>query len=265
MSTSHDGDEKNNDKVSCLIVTADRKELLKRSLHSYKNQTHQNKEVVVVDNGHERVDDLLKDFNSDEVRYIRVEPSPDNILGDLRNISLEKATGDFLTCWDDDDWFHPERIEIELKTLKQGYDACCLTGNLFHIDTEKFMDHPYRGALPNGSPSSIMHRRSSEIKYPSLRREEDTVYLDKWRDEKKYKSLDLSYSYLFVRVFHGTNVSGKKHFLRRLKNTPASWLQYIWHAKIKNNIFDHPKFDLTRKERESFRLFMADSKKFGLL
>lgn len=265
MSTSHHGDGINNDKVSCLIVTADRKELLRRSLHSYKNQTHPNKEVVVVDNGHVRVDDLLADFDSEEVKYIRIEPSPENILGELRNISLEHATGDYLTCWDDDDWFHPERIEVELQTLKQGYDACCLTGNLFHIDTDEFMNHPYRGALPNGSPSSIMHRRNSKIRYPSLRREEDTVYLDKWRDRKRYKSLDLSYSYLFVRVFHGTNVSGKKHFLRRLKNTPASWLQYMWHAKIKNNIFEHPKFKLTEKERESFKLFIKDSKKFGLL
>ena len=265
MSTSQRGDDTKKDKVSCLIVTADRKELLKRSLHSYKNQTHQNKEVVIVDNGHESVEDLLHDFDSNEVKYIRIEPSPENILGDLRNISLEHASGDFLTCWDDDDWFHPERIEIELKALKQGYDACCLTGNLFHIDTEEFIDHPYRGALTNGSPSSIMHRKNDSIRYPSLQREEDTVYLDKWRKQKKYTSLDLSYSYLFVRVFHGTNVSGKKHFLRRLKNTPASWLQYIWHAKINGNIFEHPKFDLTEKERESFNLFIKDSKKFGLL
>src|SRR6056297_1886410 len=132
MSTSHHGDGLNNDKVSCMVVTADRKELLRRSLHSYKNQTHPNKEVVVVDNGHVRVDDLLADFDSEEVKYIRIEPSPENILGELRNISLEHATGDYLTCWDDDDWFHPERIEVELQTLKQGYDACCLTGNLFH-------------------------------------------------------------------------------------------------------------------------------------
>jgi glycosyltransferase involved in cell wall biosynthesis len=265
MSNSKNSRKPGSDKVSCLIVTADRRQLLKRSLHSYKNQTHKNKELVVVDNGHEKIEDLLADFPNGEVKYIRVEPSPNNILGDLRNISLDEASGDYLICWDDDDWFHPERIEIELKTLQQGYDACCLTGNLFHIDTEKFMEHPYRGFLPNGSPSTIMHIRNDQIRYPSLQREEDTIYLNQWRKHKKYKNLDLSYAYLFVRVFHGDNVSGKKHFLRRLKNTPVSWLQYMWQAKIKDDIFSHPKFQLSGKEQESFDLFMADSRKFGLL
>jgi len=265
MSPSHATDDNKDDKVSCLIVTADRKNLLRRSLHSYKRQTHSNKEIVIVDSGEEPVENLLTDFNSEELKYIRIEPSKKYVLGDLRNISLEHATGDYLTCWDDDDWFHPDRIAIELQVLKQGYDACCLTGNLFHIDTEEFMEHPYRGLLPNGSPSSIMHRRSEDIRYPSLKREEDTVYLNEWRKKKRYKSIDLSYSYLFIRVFHGTNVSGKKHFLRRLKNTPTSWIQYMWHAKIRGDIFEHPKFELTEKEKESFRLFMEDSRKFGLL
>lgn len=265
MSLSNSRAEYDDPLVSCLVVTADRKTLLQRSLHSYKNQTYKNTELVVVDNGIEPIEKLLNDFNSERVQYVRVEPSEDLVLGDLRNISLSKANGDYLICWDDDDWFHPKRIEIELQTLQKGYDACCLTGNLFHIDTEEFMEHPYRGSLPKGSPSSIMHRKSNEIRYPSLSREEDTVYLEKWRDKKKYKRLDLSYSYLFVRVFHGSNVSGKKHFLRRLKNNPRSWIQYVWHAKIKNRLFDHPKFDLTEKEKESFRLFIEDSQKFGLL
>lgn len=255
----------NHDKVSCLIVTADRKDLLRRSLHSYKKQTYPNKEIVVVDNGHESSAELLTDFDSDEVNYIRIEPSPDNILGELRNISLDNATGDFLVCWDDDDWFHPKRIEMQLNTLRQGYDACCLKGNLFHIDIPEFLNNPYVGSLPDGSPSSIMHRKNNDIRYPSLQRGEDTVYLNKWRKKKRYKQLDLSYSYLFIRVFHGSNVSGKKHFLRRLRNSPKSWLQYMWHAKIKGNLFDHPQFDLTKKERKSFNMFLEDSRKLGIL
>lgn len=253
------------DKVSCLIVTADRKRLLRRSLESYKNQSHRNREIVIIDNGVEPVDDLLQDFNSEEVVYVKIEPSPDNILGELRNISLEHAKGDYMICWDDDDWFHPDRIKIQLDALKDGFDACCLEGNLFHINADEYSEYPYIGSLPGGSPSSIIHRRDDNIKYPSMNREEDTVYLNEWKMKKRYRQLDLSYSYLFVRVFHGTNVSGKRHFLRRLKNSPESWIQYFWHSKIKRNLFGHPKFSLSKKERESFEMFVRDSEKFGLL
>ncbi|WP_069132418.1 glycosyltransferase family 2 protein [Rhodohalobacter halophilus] len=253
------------DKVSCLIVTANRKELLRRSLVSLKNQTHKNIEVVVIDNGEEKVEKLLQMFPSEQVNYTYIQPSPDNILGDLRNISLDKATGDYMICWDDDDWFHPKRIEIQLNTIKSGFDACCLEGNIFHIDSPDLIDHPYIGRLPDGSPSSIMHKRSDAIRYPSMRRGEDTVYLNRWMDQGRYKMLDLSYAYLFVRVFHGTNVSGKKHFLRRLKNSPKNWIQYMWHAKVKRDLFGHPKFQLTADEQKAFDMFLKDSKKLGIL
>lgn len=252
------------EKVSCLIVTADRKNLLQRSLYSYKNQTHSNKELVIIDNGREPIEELLSDFEKSEVCYVRVKPSEDNVLGNLRNLSLEHATGNYITCWDDDDWFHPERIEIQLSFIKKGYDACCLTGNLFHIDTDTFWEHPYRGSLPDGSPSTILHRKNEDIRYPSLPREEDTVYLNEWMNHR-YKALPMDYTYLFVRCFHGTNVSGKKHFLRRLKNSPVNWLRYQWHAKVKGNLFEHPKFKLTEKEKESFTLFLEDSRKFDLI
>lgn len=256
---------KEEEKVSCLIVTANRKKLLKRSLLSIKNQTHKNIEVVVVDNGKEKVDELMKMLPEEQVNYTYIQPSPDNILGDLRNISLEKATGDFMICWDDDDWFHPKRIEVQLNTLKKGYDACCLEGNIFHIDSPGLINHPYIGQLPDGSPSSIMHRRNDQIRYPSMRRGEDTIYLNRWIEQGRYKMLDLTYAYLFVRVFHGSNVSGKKHFLRRLKNSPISWIQYLWHAKIKGDLFGHPKFQLSEKEQKAFEMFINNSKELGIL
>jgi len=256
---------KEDDKVSCLIVTANRKKLLRRSLLSLKNQTHKNIEVVVVDNGEEKVDDLMDLFPQKKVNYTYIQPSPDNILGDLRNISLENATGNYMMCWDDDDWFHPKRIEIQLQSLSSGFDVCCLEGNIFHIDSPDLINYPYIGRLPDGSPNSIMHRRNDQIRYPSMRRGEDTVYLNQWIEQGRYKMLDLSYAYLFVRVFHGTNVSGKKHFLRRLKNSPINWIQYMWHAKIKGDLFGHPKFKLSEAEQESFEMFMRDSKELGIL
>lgn len=253
------------EKISCLIVTADRRELLKRSLYCYKKQTHPNTELVVVDNGEDTIDDLLTDYPSDEVRYVRVEPSPDNVLGEMRNISLENATGDYITCWDDDDWFHPDRIKIQLNTiLDNNADACCLTTSLMHLNNEKFMHHPYKGTLKGGVPPSILHRKNDSIRYPSLNRHEDTQFLDQWK-QKKYVQLPSEYAYLFIRCYHGTNTWEEDHFVRRMRNSPIGLIQYFWYAKIKDNLFEHPSFQLSPKQKEAFQQYLEDSSKFDLL
>jgi glycosyltransferase involved in cell wall biosynthesis len=254
----------NNDRVSCLIVTANRHQLLRRSLLSLKKQTYPSVEVVIIDNGDEPVENLLDQFSFPHLTYEYIPPPHNFTLGDLRNRSLDLAGGEYMICWDDDDWFHPQRIEVQYETLKSGYDACCLEGTIFHIDTPELIHHPYIGRLPKGSPSSIMHRRNDLIRYPSLNREEDTEYLNRWRCVASYKKLGLDYAYLFVRVFHGENVSGKKHFLRRLRNSPMSWAFYMWYAKITNNLTGHPKFRLSEKEEESFRMFLNASKEVDL-
>jgi len=252
-------------KVSCLLVTADRRNLLKRSLHCYRNQTYENTELVVVDNGHDRIDDLLANFNSDEINYNRIDPSPENVLGDLRNISIDQATGDYLTCWDDDDWYHPERIALQMEFLNQGnYDACCLTTSLVHLNSERFKSHPYKGTLKHGVPPSILHQKDDRIRYPSLDRKEDTYYLKQWR-KKRFALMSSKFSHLLIRCYHGSNTWDQEHFIRRIRNSPKKLLQYIWHAKVKKNLFAHPNFRLTEKQEAAFQMFMDQSHELDLL
>lgn len=252
-------------KVSCLVVTADRGKLLKRSIHCYKKQTYPNTEFVVVDNGENTIKDLLFDLPSEEVKYIRIEPSPENILGEMRNVSLEHATGEFITCWDDDDWFHPDRIKIQLETLlTEGADACCLTTSLMHLNDEKFLKHPYKGTLKDGVPPSILHRNDDDIRYPSLNRHEDTRFLKQWK-KRRYTQLPPEYAYLLIRCYHGTNTWEQNHFVRRIRNSPVSLIQYFWYVILKGDLFDHPSFKLSDEQREAFEQFLKDSARFNLL
>jgi len=258
--------DQNNDqpKISCLTVTANRKHLMKRAVQCFQNQTYQNKELVVVDDGKQDLGKLLQSLPAEEVNYIKLEKKPENTLGKLRNKSLQEAGGDFLVQWDDDDWYHPKRIEIQANKLMDGYDACCLSGSLMHLDEEPYMHHPYVGYLSNGIPGSIMHRANADIQYPHKRRAEDSIYLDEWM-EKRYKKLSDDYSHLFIRCYHGQNTWEKDHFLRRIRNNPKDAILYIWHKFIKNNLFGHQKFSLTEDQRKAFSLFLKDSQELGLL
>ena len=247
-------------KVSCVMVTADRPHLCRRAIRCYQHQSYPNKELVVLDNGNEAIEELLESVPASQLRYQKVTRTPDLILGDLRNSALALATGDvIIPQWDDDDWYHPDRISIQVQTLQQGYDACALSGTLMHVDSEPYFHHPYIGLLPNGVPPTIMHKRDDSIKYPSLPRTEDTVYVNAWR-ERTYSLLPQSYSYLYIRSFHGSNTWEINHFLRRMRNTPLDTVRYAWYRFIRRDLFAHPRFQLSTVMKDAFRLYLEDSK-----
>lgn len=250
-------------KVSCLTVTADRKQLMKRAIRCFNSQTYKNKELVIVDDGKQDLGDLLASLPSDQVKYVKLEKKPENTLGKLRNRSLEEANGDFMVQWDDDDWYHPERISIQAQTLLDGYDACCLSGALMHLDEEPYMQHPYIGYLPDGVPGSIMHRANSEIRYPHTRRAEDTVYLKEWMD-RRYLQLPDEYSHLFIRCYHGSNTWEKDHFLRRVRNNPKDAVFYVWYKFVKDSLFDHPRFRMSDKQQKAFEMYLNHSQDLDL-
>ena len=252
-----------NPKVSCLMVTANRKHLMKRSVSCFLQQDYSHKELVIVDDGDQDLEEILQLIPSEQLNYIKLEKKPVNTLGKLRNRTLDEAHGDFLVQWDDDDWYHPRRISIQAQMLMNGHDACCISGALMHLDEEPYMKHPYVGFLPDGIPGSIMHRADSSIRYPHTRRAEDTVYLNDWM-QKRYLQLPDKYSYLFIRCYHGSNTWEKDHFLRRVRNNPKDALLYGWHKFVKGNLFDHPRFELDRAEQEAFSMYLKNSKKMDL-
>lgn len=236
---------------------------MRRSILCFQNQSYPNKELVVVDDGEQDLEDVLQVLPASELRYIKLKKDPENTLGKLRNRSLDEARGDFIIQWDDDDWYHPDRISVQAKALNDGYDACCLSGALMHLDEEPYMQHPYVGYLPDGVPGSIMHRADSAIRYPHTRRAEDTVFLKKWMD-KRYVQLPKDCSHLFIRCYHGSNTWEKEHFLRRIRNNPKDAVFYVWNKFIKNDLFAHPRFQLNDDEREAFEMYLNDSRNLDL-
>ena len=255
---------KNLPKVSCLMVTADRPDLCRRAIRCYNRQTYKNKELVVVDDGETDLATVLSEVPDDELTYLRLPGSSNYVLGKLRNIALDTASGDIFTQWDDDEWYHPERIEKQVEVLLEGYEACCLQATLMHISDKEFFAHPYIGLLKKGVPGSIMHFASEDIRYPELKRAEDSIYLDKWL-QKDYTTLSTNQAYLFIRCFHGENTWEKEHFLTRMRNTIPDTLSYLWYRFVRRNIFLHPRFNLENKAREAFQLYLEDSKELELL
>ncbi len=81
-------DEAERPLISCVLPTYNRRGFLPHAIHYFLRQDYPNKELVVIDDGGDAVDDLIPGIRS--IRYIRL---PQKItLGAKLNLCCEKAS-----------------------------------------------------------------------------------------------------------------------------------------------------------------------------
>jgi len=251
--------------ISCIMVTADRHDLCRRAILSYRNQTWSNTELVVLDNGRRKMDALLSELPDREVRYAHVPNDGSLTIGELRNRSLEMVTGDLVAPqWDDDDWSAPDRLEVQAAALNDaGASACMLSASLMHVDDDEYFDYPFIGWLRGGVPPTLLHVRNDDIRFPHLPRTSDTVYKNEWH-EKGTTILPISTAHLHLRYFHGENIWERDHFLRRMRNRPKDLLAFGWWKYIRRDLKSHPRFRISPEARKAFHQYLEDSEAAGL-
>jgi glycosyltransferase involved in cell wall biosynthesis len=245
------------------MVTANRKALARRAVHCFTRQSYANRELVVIDDGEEDLSELLEAIPPDRLIYRRIPRAAENVLGRLRNVALDTARGALMAQWDDDDWYHPDRLIHQVAAILGGADACCLAGTLMHLDDPAWFHRPYVGLLKDGVPGSIVHRRDPAIRYPEQRRAEDSRFLDAWL-ERPYAQLSRDHAHLFIRCFHGANTWEQRHFLTRMRNTPRDSIEYVL-RRATGTLDRHSRFRLSEAERAAFGLYLNESRALGLL
>ena len=96
--------------VSVLIRTCGRPHVLRMALNSILEQTYKNIEVVIVEDGNNISEEMLKrDYG--QLSYIYEATGQKVGRCEVGNRAMELATGMYLNFLDDDDAFFPEHIE----------------------------------------------------------------------------------------------------------------------------------------------------------
>ena len=253
--------------VSCLMVTRDRAQLAQRALHCLANQTWENLELIIIDDGDEDYEPVLSAYRDRiDIHYHRIESRPGEVfLGGLRNLSLDHARGEFCCQWDDDEWYHPERISTQMQPVMEGSaDGSVLRYTLMHLDAPQLVESPYRGYVRKATPGTLLHR-SSEVRYPNTPRAEDTVYLQDQREALDIVTLEETSSHLFIRCFHGDNTWDERHFTKKLRKTLPDALHFWLSRYILRDLRRHPAFKLSPIEQQTTQRFLAESRELGVL
>ncbi len=103
--------EKNYPFVSCICPTYNRRRFLPYLLHIFDSQDYPKtrRELIILDDSPESSQDIIDTYKKDNlINYIH---HPEKLhLGKKRNMLNDLAKGDYIVCFDDDDYYPPTRI-----------------------------------------------------------------------------------------------------------------------------------------------------------
>ena len=116
--------EENNPFISIIIPTFNRQELLPKAINSIRNQSCENWELIIIDDGSTDQTSVLLDSYKDDSR-IKSFYQDNQGVSVARNYGVKKSTGDYIIFLDSDDTFYPDLIQTLYDVNFENYDIIC--------------------------------------------------------------------------------------------------------------------------------------------
>jgi glycosyltransferase involved in cell wall biosynthesis len=194
--------------VSCIMPTFNRRPFVPEAIRNFLGQDYPNLELIVVDDGSDSIADLLP--NDPRIIYIRMHERRN--IGAKRNLACERARGELIVHWDDDDWYPPSRVRVQIEALRQRGGDVCGSSVVYYLDREQQRAYCYRYS---GSPvawvagNTLAYRREAwaRNRFADIQVGEDSQFV--WRLPAE-RVIDLRDPSLCVGSVHASNVSPKE-------------------------------------------------------
>ena len=105
--------------VSICTPTYNRRPFIESMFECFRHQTYprDKMEWIIVDDGTDKIEDLIKQSNLPQIRYFKVKKKMK--LGEKRNFMHKYVNGSIVVYMDDDDYYPPQRVEHCVETLLQ--------------------------------------------------------------------------------------------------------------------------------------------------
>lgn len=160
-------------KISVVIPTHNRAELLPRAVKSVQSQTRPVDEIIIVSDGStDDTEEIVKRFAEEDERIRLIAYHPGHNGNYARNRGIEAATGEFIAFLDDDDEWLPKKTELQMALFEKDQEVGLVYSgqNCIYTDTGvSYSSHPmWRGDLSKkiflrgeiGTPSQVIVRKN---------------------------------------------------------------------------------------------------------
>ena len=193
--------------VSCIMPTSNRRPFVPLAIRQFLTQDWPDSELVVIDDGDDRVADLIPD--DPRIRYI---PSDRKLsIGAKRNLACDLARGEIILHWDDDDWMEDRRTRFQVESLLESKADLCGLPRLYFHDPASGRSWEYSCLRRDKmwlAGATFCYRKSLWMgsPFPDTNTGEDVRFL--WSDRPK-KLLPLRDSSFYVARIHPGNTGSR--------------------------------------------------------
>jgi hypothetical protein len=201
--------------VTAVMLTANRPQQARLAVGCYRRQSWPNRRLLIGNTGDDRsLEPWLEELGDPSIDLVPMARAG-RTLGELRNALVDRADGDFVCVWDDDDLHHRHRIETQMAAVTAaGADACVLARiTIWSPGTAQV-------AIPKHRPweGTLLCRRAVMPRYAPVETSEDTPVVNALKVGHRFLQIDAAD--LYVYVWHAANTSGDEHFRTMVNRSP---------------------------------------------
>jgi len=119
--------------VSICTPTFNRRPFIETMFQCFRNQDYpkHRMEWIIVDDGTDKIRDLIEASNIPEIRYFELEEKI--MLGAKRNFMHKQCKGSIIVYMDDDDYYPPDRVSHAVERLLGDQKALCAGSSEIYI------------------------------------------------------------------------------------------------------------------------------------
>lgn len=153
--------------VSIIIPTFNREKFIGAAIESILEQTYQDFEIIVVDDGStDGTADIVKLFPTDKLKYIY---QMNHGRSNARNHALKIATGRYITFLDSDDLYLPNKLELQVGYLDTHPDVGMVYTSAYCMDENgNSINHRYDAEVSGWIYQEIAFFRPVTITLPTV-------------------------------------------------------------------------------------------------
>lgn len=176
--------------ISVIMLTYNRENLVSRAIESILNQTCQDFEFIIVDNGSTDHSGVIADCYATQDHRVRVIHRERGNIGAGRNTGLDNAHGEYIAFIDDDDWAEPDFLEFLLNLLEENQADVAICGAADKAFVEKKIMGPEEALV------ELMWRKKYNMAFPTKMFRRELMENLRFPEEGVYDDISLMYRLL---------------------------------------------------------------------